>query len=311
MRVRPPPEAHMQTMKQKVLVIVGATASGKTSLSLTLAQEFSGEIISADSRQLYKTLDIGTGKVTKEEMQGVPHHLIDIVAPTETYNADDFKRDASKCIKEITARANLPIIAGGTFFYVDTLLGKITSPNVPPNPALREKLQLMSAEELYNELRERDPRRAAEMDPHNTRRLVRALEIVAHLGYVPKIPTDTPYDVLTIGIKREKEELRSRFKIRAQQWLKAGFMNEIKKLLANGITRDRLKEIGFEYTLALELYGNEIDEETFLQKFIEKNWQYAKKQIAWLKKDESIVWVEVKNGNNDATKKIVKDFLYR
>lgn len=307
MRVRPPPEAHMQTMKPKVLVILGATASGKTSLSLKLAKEFSGEIISADSRQVYKELTIGTGKITPEEMQGIPHYTINMIPPMDVYNASDFKSDASSAIDDIISRSKLPIVAGGTFFYVDTLLGRITTPEVPPNPALREKLEQMSAQELFNELRERDPKRAQTIDPENSRRLVRALEVVAVLGKVPIIPTEEHYDVLTIGIKREKEELRARFKKRAQQWLEAGFMKEIEELLANGVTRERLKEIGFEYTLALELYDNEIDEETFLQKFVEKNWQYAKKQIGWLKKDESIVWVG--DGGVDVVSSAVQKWL--
>jgi len=298
----------MQTDKKpKVLVIAGPTASGKTSLSIKLAKQFSGEIISADSRQIYKTLDIGTGKVTPEEMDGIPHHLIDFIAPTDTYNADDFKTDATKAITEIISREHLPTIAGGTFFYVDTLLGKITSPDVLPNPPLRAKLEALSTEELYNELRERDPRRAAEMDPHNARRLVRALEIVAHLGYVPKIPTNEPYDVLTIGIQREKEDLRTRFRERAQQWLSIGFMDEIKTILDSGLSQKRLQEIGFEYTLGISLYHNELTEEEFLQKFIENNWQYAKKQIMWLKRDPSIHWYTPETLPNARVR--VKEFL--
>lgn len=297
----------MSDIKPKVLVIAGPTASGKTSLSIQLAKDFNGEIISADSRQIYKTLDIGTGKVTPEEMNGVPHHLIDIIEPIKTYNADDFKKDAQKTIKKINSRGNLPIIAGGTFFYVDTLLGRITSPAVPPNHELRNVLETMCTEELYNELRERDPRRAAEMDPQNKRRLIRALEIVSAIGKVPSIPKDEPYDVLTIGIKRDKEELRTRFRKRALEWLEAGFMNEIQTLLASSLSEAQLQEIGFEYTLAIELYKKEITEDEFLQKFVEKNWQYAKRQITWLKRDDSIQWFEV--SEMEAISGIVKKFL--
>jgi len=288
----------MKDTKQKVLVIAGPTASGKTTLSVKLAKKFSGEVISADSRQVYKTLDIGTGKITKQEMQDVPHYLIDMVEPTEIYNVDDFKRDGEKAITTIISHGNLPIIAGGTFFYVDTLLGKINPPSVPPNPVLRAKLETLSAEELYNELRERDHRRAAEMDPQNKRRLIRALEIVSVIGKVPAIPADEPYDVLTIGIITEKEALRARFKQRAEEWLEQGFMDEIKSLLASDIPRQRLQEIGFEYLLAIELFEEKITTEEFLQKFIEKNWQYAKRQIAWLKRDESILWFKADESEN-------------
>ncbi|MFT5849321.1 MAG: tRNA dimethylallyltransferase [Patiriisocius sp.] len=287
----PLPNATLPLMqKPKILTIAGPTASGKTSLSIKLAKQFSGEVISADSRQVYKQLDIGSGKVTTEEMQGIPHHLLDMVDPTAIYNADNFKNDATDALEGILARNSLPIIAGGTFFYVDTLLGRITAPPVAPNPALRAKLEENTTEELYNELREHDPRRAAEVDPQNRRRLIRAIEIIACIGSVPVIPTNEPYDVLTIGIITEKEALRVRFKQRAEAWLEMGYMGEIKNLLDSGLTRERLHEIGFEYILGLELYDQTITQEEFLQKFIEKNWQYAKKQIAWLKKDKSVQW---------------------
>ncbi len=297
----------MSDKKPKVLVIAGPTASGKTSLSITLAKEFHGEVISADSRQIYKRLDIGTGKITKEEMQGVPHHLLDFRDPSQVYNASDFKNDASEKIIEITNRKHLPIIAGGTFFYVDTLLGRITSPEVPPNQKLREELEKKSSKELYKLLLQKDPNRAKQMDPHNARRLIRALEITEALGYVPNISTEKPYDVLTLGIKRDKEDLRTRFKARAQQWLADGLMQEIEGLLQSGLSENRLREIGFEYLLAIELYKKEISEDTFLQKFVEKNWQYAKKQKMWLKRDESIVWIDADEVTK--AKRLVEDFL--
>ena len=198
---------------------------------------------------------------------------------------------AFKAIQEIAGRGHLPIVAGGTFFYVDTLLGKITSPDVPPNPKLRAQLETQSADTLYAMLLQKDPKRAKQIDPQNARRIIRALEIVEALGKVPNIPATNTYHTLTLGIMREKEELRERFRLRAQQWLAQGFMEEIERLLASGITESRLKEIGFEYLLALELYHKNIDEDIFLQKFVEKNWQYAKKQRMWLQRDSSIIWV--------------------
>ena len=297
----------MNGTKPKIVVIVGPTASGKTSLSIKLAKEFNGEIISADSRQIYKGLDIGTGKVTEEEMSGVPHHLLDIINPSDTYTADAFKKAGTQAIEEIRSRNHLPIIAGGTFFYVDTLLGRITTPEIPPNPALRAKLETYTTDELYSELRERDPRRASEMDPQNGRRLIRALEIVSALGAVPVTPTDEPYEVLTIGIITEKEALRARFKQRAEEWLEQGFMGEIQNLLDSDLPRKRLQEIGFEYMLGIELCEKEITIEEFLQKFIEKNWQYAKKQIMWLKRDKTIQWFE--KGDAETISSTVQKFL--
>lgn len=282
----------MDALKPKIIVVVGPTASGKSGLAIALAKKYQGEIISADSRQIYKKLDIGTAKVTKEEMAGVPHHLIDIIDIDDTYSAIDFKKDARRIIAEIIARGNTPIIAGGTFFYVDALLGKVSAPEVLPNHALREKLEVMDVDSLYNALLKVDERRAATIDPKNKRRLVRALEIVEALGMVPEqAPENLAYTALVLGIKTDKEELRGRMRDRAIVWLKNGFIEEIQGLLDSGITRERLAEIGFEYQLGLDYIDGTLSEEAFIQSFEEKNWQYAKRQITWLKRDKSIHWV--------------------
>ncbi len=283
----------MDDKKPKVIIVVGPTASGKSALGVQLAKKYNGEVISADSRQVYRKLDIGTAKTTKEEMGGIPHHLIDIVDIEQVYSAADFKKDAAKAIEEITERSHLPIIVGGTFFYIDTLLGKVNLPEVPPNPALREKLEKKSNEQLLYLLEEKDPRRAAAVDPENRRRLIRALEIANTLDYVPNQPAQqSPYQALTIGIEIDRDELRDRFETRAKEWLKGGLIEEVKDLLEGGVTRERLSEIGFEYRLVLELIDGEIDEAKFIEKFIQKNWQYAKRQMTWLKRDASIHWFE-------------------
>ncbi len=283
----------MDDKKPKVIIVVGPTASGKSALGVQLAKKYDGEIISADSRQVYRKLDIGTAKTTKEEMGGIPHHLIDIVDIEQVYSAADFKTDAAKAIEKITERSHLPIIVGGTFFYIDTLLGKVNLPEVPPNPALREKLEKKSNEQLLYLLEEKDPRRAAAVDPENRRRLIRALEIANTLDYVPNQPAQqSPYQALTIGIEIDRDELRDRFETRAKEWLKGGLIEEVKDLLEGGVTRERLSEIGFEYRLVLELIDGEIDETKFIEKFIQKNWQYAKRQMTWLKRDASIHWFE-------------------
>ena len=284
--------------KPKVIVVVGTTASGKTSLAIELAKKFNGEVISADSRQVYKGLDIGTAKVTEEETEGVPHHLIDLVDIDSTYTVADFKNDASVAVTRILNRDKLPIIAGGTFFYVDALLGKSPITEVPPNETLRQELEKKDKADLYKALEKLDPRRAAEIDPDNKRRLVRALEIIAAIGAVPKKESgSSPYEVLTIGIEIDKDDLRERFRRRAELWLKNGFKAEVEHRLATGTSRERLQEIGFEYMLMLEYIDGRLTEPEFIQKFVEKNWQYAKRQRMWLKRDQNIIWASLNDMN--------------
>lgn len=278
-------------VKPKILVIVGPTGSGKTALSIQLAKRFDGEVISADSRQVYRGLDIGTEKVSLEEMQGVPHHLINICDVSTTYTAESFKRDATEAIGDIIERGKLPIIAGGTFFYIDLLLGRISAPSVPVDPELRAHLEELNEETLYARLEELDPERAFSIDKSNKRRLVRALEIVDSLGSVPKGQVHEPsFNSLLIGIDVPKEELRARLRARAASALERGLVEETKQLLASGVSHDRLNEIGLEYRLVLEHLDGAISETELLKKLEEKNWQYAKRQLTWLKRDTSIQW---------------------
>lgn len=278
--------------KTKVIIIVGTTASGKSALAITLAKKFNGEVISADSRQIYRTLDIGTAKITEKEKQGVPHHLLDIVDVGTPYTAIDFKNDAQSAIRDIAARGALPIITGGTFFYIDTLLNRVSAPQVAPDEKLRTELESRDATSLYEELQQKDPRRASVIDSQNKRRLVRALEIVASLGSVPETTVaESPYDTLILGIVADKEELREKFRQRAEVWLKEGFITEIENLLARGVTTQQLQEIGFEYQLGLQLRNKTLTKEEFIKRFVEKNWQYAKRQLTWLKRDKSVRWI--------------------
>ncbi|MEK7612980.1 MAG: tRNA (adenosine(37)-N6)-dimethylallyltransferase MiaA, partial [Patescibacteria group bacterium] len=167
---------------KKVLVIVGPTASGKSGLAVRLAKKFKGEIISVDSRQVYKGLDIGTGKITKKEMKGVPHYLLDVANPKKQFSVSQYKKFADKIVRYIVLENRLPIIVGGTGFYIDTLAGKFSLPDVPPNKLLRRKLEKFDTEELFKMLKKKDPARAKTIDRHNKVRLIRALEIVNALG---------------------------------------------------------------------------------------------------------------------------------
>ena len=299
-----------QTMKQnkpKVVIIVGPTASGKTGLAIKLAQEFPSEVISADSRQVYRRLDIGTEKVTEEEMVGVPHHLLDVVDVDTIYTAVDYAKDAATAISDISSRNSLPIVAGGTFFYIDTLLGRISTPEVPPNLTLRAQLELLSTEELAAQLEQLDPARAANIDTNNHRRLTRAIEIATALGSVPKSqPVDCPYDVLMIGIETDRDVLRTRIRNRAQEALTKGLVEETKNLLASGVSKERLSEIGLEYRLIMEYLDGDLNDEQLIQKLEEKNWQYAKRQLTWLKRDKSIQWFD---RDDEGVEEVVREFV--
>ncbi len=295
--------------KPKVIAIVGPTASGKTSLSIEIAKRYAGEVISADSRQVYKGLDIGTGKVTTEEMQGIQHHLIDVAAPTETYTAADFDRDASKAISEIVNRHHLPIVAGGTFFYLDLLRGKSSTAPVEPNPELRSYLESKDTAKLLELLEQADKERAKTIDPNNRRRLIRALEIVEALGKVPKTqPKESPYDWLIIGVEVEKKQLLINYAKRIEQWLKTGCKEEVEQLLASGLTRERLRELGFEYSLMLSYIEKETTKTELEERFVQKNWQYAKRQLTWLKRDQEIIWCDP--NDTDRIFKLAENFLH-
>jgi tRNA dimethylallyltransferase len=283
----------MPVKKPKIIAVVGATASGKTALSLALASRFSGEIISADSRQVYRGLDIGTAKVTPSETASIPHHLIDVADITTVFTAHDFSTLATAAITEIIERTHTPIIVGGTFFYLDQLRGTAGKAPVPPNPTLRTELEELTLTELQSRLATYDLSLLKKIDIQNPRRLIRAIEIHEALGHIPDIvTTESPYEWLTIGLEVDKETLRIRYRARAANWLQAGFLNEIKHLLEQGVSRERLGEIGFEYTLGLDLLNQKIDEAAFVDRFEQKNWQYAKRQLLWLKRDTSIQWYQ-------------------
>lgn len=299
--------------KQKIIVIVGPTASGKTALAIRLAKEFGGEVISADSRQVYCGLDIGTEKATEKEMNGVPHHLIDIADANVPYSAAMFAHDATEAVREIAARGHVPIVAGGTFFYVDALVGNVALPAVPPNDALRAKLEARSPADLHAELAKRDPERAAVVDPQNKRRLVRALEIVESLGKVPSLEItpetkeEQKFDVLMLGIATDREALRARIRARAEEALERGLVEETEHLLESGVKEERLREIGLEYRLVLDHLSGSFDTGELLQRLGEKNWQYARRQLMWLKRYENIEWIDPTE--NERIAALVREFL--
>lgn len=282
--------------KEKILVIVGPTASGKSALAVQLAKRFNGEVISADSRQVYRGLDIGTGKITKREMKGVPHYLLDVVPPKKQFGAGDFMKHARSAIENLSRHGKLPIVVGGTGFYIDTLVGRITLPDVPPHPVLRARLARKSAEQLYSLLQKRDPLRAKTMsspsERNNKTRLIRALEIVHTLGKTP-IPTRThPYDVLWLGIAPTDAKLRTRINTRLRERLGAGMIAEAQKLHLSGLSYKRMEELGLEYRSLARFLQKRITR-TALEKELQSDiWRYARKQLGYWKRNKEIRWSE-------------------
>ena len=282
---------------QKLIVILGPTASGKSDMAVKLAKRFNGEVVSADSRQVYKGLDIGTGKITKKEMQGVKHHLLDVANPKKQFTASDFVDLTSGLIRQIVNRRKVPIICGGTGFYIDALLGDKQIPEVPPNLKLRKELEKKSVEKLFEILKKLDPERAKNIDAKNPRRLIRAIEICKELGKVPKIVASSQhlvarkYEVLKIGIKVDEKELKKRIDKRLEKRLKQGMVREAKKLHESGLSFKRMRELGLEHSALAVLLQNKVSKVAFDTRLRQEIWHYAKRQMTWFKKDKSIIWL--------------------
>ena len=287
--------------KQKLLVIVGPTSSGKSALAVELARRFNGEIISADSRQVYRGLDIGTGKITKREMRGIQHHLLDVASPKKTFTAHNFVEHASVAIEDISKRGKLPILTGGTGFYIDALVGRIALPNVPANPKLRTRLEKMTVKQLFALLKKKDPRRAKTVEPHNKRRIIRALEIISVLGHVPTTKNKAPYDVLWIGIAPPMKQLERNITIRLFARIREGMIAEARRLHKAGLSYKRMEQFGLEYrALARHLQGK-ITRAQMTDELNRDIRRYAKKQLAYWKRNLSIKWFDPRERRTIAT----------
>ncbi|HWB34007.1 MAG TPA: tRNA (adenosine(37)-N6)-dimethylallyltransferase MiaA [Candidatus Paceibacterota bacterium] len=294
--------------KPKVIAIVGPTASGKSSLGIYLAQKLNGEVISADSRQVYRGLDIGTGKVTTKEMRGIPHHLLSVASPKKQFTVDQFVKLGSKAIESISKQGRMPIIVGGTGLYIDMLLGRMSYPEIPPNPTLRKQLERKSVEQLFLMLRKLDPRRAKTIDAKNPRRLVRAIEIAtlrnkksSARGSVAR----QQYTVLWLGINPSDAVLKKNINARLLARLKAGMVAEARRLHAQGLSYKRMRELGLEYRFLADLLEKKLDTKEFETGLERAIWQYAKRQRTWFKRNQNIRWIR----NKVEALRLAKKFL--
>ncbi|MBY0376559.1 tRNA (adenosine(37)-N6)-dimethylallyltransferase MiaA [Patescibacteria group bacterium] len=286
-------------MKPKILVILGQTATGKSALAVKIAKKINGEIISADSRQVYKGLNLGTGKITKKEMAGVPHHLLDVSSPSKLFTVAIYKKLVEKNIAGILGRGKVPIICGGTGFYIDSITKNIVLPEVPPNLKLRETLARKETEDLFRLLEKLDKNRANNIDKHNKVRLIRAIEIAKYLGKVPEIKTGkSTYEFIKIGLHLPTTELNKKIGKRLKERIKLGMLNEAKKLHKNNLSWKRMRELGLEYKyMALYLEGK-LTKEAMIEKLQIEIQKYAKRQITWFKRDKDINWFLPKESKN-------------
>jgi tRNA dimethylallyltransferase len=268
----------------KIIVVCGPTATGKSDRAVSLALEQNVEIVSADSRQIYKGLNIGSGKITKKETREVAHHMLDIASPLRTYSVAQFQKKATAHIQDILKRGKIPIICGGTGFYIDALVHGTSFPEVKANTLLRKKLEKRNTTDLFTMLEKKDPRRAKEIDKHNKARIIRALEIITALGAVPKAVKKTSYNIEWIYLDFPDDVLRRRINARLLKRMKQGMVAEAKKLHTQGLSFARMERLGLEYRYLALLLQNKITKKEFLEQLENEIWHYAKRQRTWFKK---------------------------
>lgn len=272
---------------KKVLVILGPTASGKSDLGVRLARKFKGEIISADSRQVYKGLNIGSGKISRIEMKGVKHHLLNVVEPAKYFSVAQYQTLGHAALEEIRIKNKLPIVVGGTGFYIEALASSLVLPEVPPNKKLRANLAKRSNVALFNLIRKKDPRRAKTLDINNKVRLIRALEIIESLGKVPQLKSKPNNNFIYIGLL--PADLDKRIEMRLKKRL-SGIIKESRLLHKKGLSYKRMNDLGLEYRYAALYLQKKISKEEMLEKLYFAIRQYSRRQMSWFKRNKKIKW---------------------
>lgn len=309
----------------KIIAIIGPTSSGKSNLAVKLAKKTNGEIISADSRQVYRKMDIGTGKVPRDKSKikkshsrassaqgvqksklqiktqkeknyfykGIRHHLLDVASPKRTFTVTRYVSLAKKAATDILKRGKIPIICGGTGFYIHAFIDGIAIPEIPPNHKLREKLGRKLNSELFALLQKQDPSRAAKIDQKNKRRLIRALEINAMLGKVPKLTSRPRYNALFIGINLPPEKLQKKIRKRLLARLKQGMVEEVQVLHNKmGVSWKKLESFGLEYRHIARYLQHQISYSEMARLIELDTWRYAKRQLTWFRRNSQIQWID-------------------
>ncbi len=298
-------------MKPKLIVILGPTASGKSALGIALAQHFHGEIVSADSRQVYRGLDIGSAKVTPEEQAMVPHHLLDIVDPREVYTVAQFQQQANAAIADILARGHQPLLVGGSPHYIQSVVDNLAIPAIPPQPALRAALEARPLPMLLAQLEELDPQSAATIERDNPRRVIRALEVCLVSGrpFSEQRRVAAPlYESLMLGIAWPRAVLYARIDARVDERMRQGMVQEVQRLLDQGVSSERLEALGLEYRFINRwLQGEYASESAMVERLKYAIHDFTRRQLTWFRKEARINWLE---GDDVAgAKKLVEQFL--
>lgn len=290
-------------MAEKILVVTGPTATGKTALSVELAKKLGGEIVSADSMQIYRGMDIGTAKVTKAEMQNIPHHMIDIADPSEDYSVSRYVKEADAAVRGILSRGRLPIVAGGTNLYIDSLIAGLDFAEKAEDAALRESLNKqyddIGGEAMLEHLRGFDPERAAKLHPADKRRIVRAVEIYILTGEtITRHDEETKkrpkrYDAVKIALTfADRAVLYDRINARVDKMVSDGLFDEVKGLLDSGLSPESTSMQAIGYKEPAAYFRGEMSKDEAIELIKLSSRRYAKRQLTWLRRDTTVLWHE-------------------
>lgn len=306
-------------MKKKLLIIAGPTAVGKTDTAILLANKLKGEIISADSMQIYKNMNIGTAKPNLEERQNIPHHLIDLVNPDENFSVAEFQQIAKDTINKLIVNNKLPIIAGGTGLYINSIIYNMDFTESVSNWKLRDDLEeeakTLGNEYLYNKLKEIDPDSAKRIHPNNVRKVIRALEVYYETGstigdFSKDITLNDEYNVFFVGLTRNREELYDRINKRVDIMIEKGLVEEVKNLLNSGYSKDLISFKGLGYKEIIGYLDGQYDLDEAVRILKRSTRRYAKRQLTWFRRYDNINWYNISDysASEDLTEDIIKDF---
>ena len=301
-----------------IITIVGPTAVGKSAIAIHLAQVFGGEIVSADSRQVFRGMGIGTAKPTAEEQHLVPHHLIDVVDPDQDFTLALYQEMAIRAIEDVQRRGRLPLLVGGSGLYVRALLGGFRIPHVPPDDELRRVMEERAAAEgymvIYEELERIDPTSAQKIDPRNVRRVIRAIEVFRSTGFpFSKLQSFSPiFHTLLIGLTTTREDLYRRIDIRVDRMMEQGLVQEVKGLVERGYSLNLPSMSGLGYKQIGQYIKGELDLNEAVQRIKNETHRFARHQYAWFRpRDENIHWFDVRNGVEEPIRSLIQVYVLK